>query len=134
MRSVTAVLRITREQLESRGDLGKQPYFAAFFGSLAAFALAASLFLPDELRTKAFMLAGGMVFAALVFGVGALSTRRIRAMNLHQERAIRERAGAALEQLLQHDFPLKALTREQDETLREIRRQCGEKASFDRLR
>ncbi len=133
MRSVTAVLRIAREQIESRGDLGKQPYYAAFFAFVALTIFGVSFLFPPELRQKAWLVAGGMVFAFLAFAAGSLSTRRARSMNLQQERAIREKAGLALEQLLLHEFPVKTLTREQRETLDAIKKQRGARNEFARL-
>jgi hypothetical protein len=120
MRSVSAVLRIAREQIEARGDLGKQPYYAAFFGAVALAIAGGAFLLPEELRRQAFFIAGGLSLAFLAFAGGAISTRRVRNMNLAQEREIRERAGAALEAILAHDFPLKPLTREQTETVQSI--------------
>ncbi|MEZ0327765.1 MAG: hypothetical protein ACAH95_17865 [Fimbriimonas sp.] len=133
MRSVSAVLRIAREQIEARGDLGKQPYYAAFFAAVALALLGVSFFFPEDLRKKAWMMSGGMFLAFFAFLAGAVSTRKARGMNLRQERAIREKAGWALEELLKHDFQLKPLLREQQETLSEIQKQTGPRDAYRRL-
>jgi hypothetical protein len=118
-RSIAAVLRITREQIEARGGLGKQPYYAVFFLMVA---LAAGLVAlgVGEIRDKALIVAGALGFVSAAFAVGSIRVRKERNLNLVQEREIRRRAGLAIEEMLKEVSLPEPLTREQRETLSEI--------------
>jgi hypothetical protein len=120
MRSVSALLRIAREQLEARGQLGVYPRLAtiaaaATLGSLAAWPIAPERF--QSLLLRASMVAG---FLTLILAIGVASLWRTRRANLHQERAIRQMAVASLRVILAAEPPLKPLTREQRDTVREL--------------
>jgi hypothetical protein len=132
MRSVTAVLRIAREQIEARGDLGKQPHYAIFFGGLGLVAIALS-FVLTEMQRPLLMGGGGAILAALAFVFGHLKTAQARTLNLRQERAIRQSAKEALEHILTHPIESKPLTREQRDTLGDILKRTGESEALRRL-
>ena len=133
MRSITAVLRIAREQLEARGGLGKQPYYGVFFGVLSLLGFGASMFAPAELRTTFLAGSAGIMLAALAFGYGSLSTRTARNLNLAQEKEIRNLAGAAVSKILENNIDLQPLTREQVDTVSEIVKQHPQHGSISRL-
>jgi hypothetical protein len=133
MRSVSAVLRITREQIEARGELGHQPHLAAFFGGVALILFAGSFFVPATLRPQAWSLSGGLTLAFLAFSAGSFATRHARKMNVEQEREILAGARNALQEILKHGIVLKPLTREQKETVMSILKQEGENPALDQL-
>jgi len=118
MRSISAVLRVTREQLDARGQLGTYPIFAwiAAFAALAGGV--ARQFGPaaiEPVATKTF-LGAGVVFLLLV--ATTLPTRKVRRMNVAQEREIREMAVHALLTILEAKPALKPLTVEQETTIK----------------
>lgn len=122
MRSVSAILRLTREQLHERGNLGVYPKL--FKGACVLLAIAFP-FGPlshgetFDLWLKV-MLGLGAVAAAL--GYGVWDARELRQERTRQEAAIRTLAADALAEILRHDFPRKPLLREQEQTLRELMR------------
>ena len=113
MRSISVVLRITREQLESRGQLGLEPVLAmsacvcaVLFGGLRYFG-------PESLSaiaTKAFL---GAVSVSVILFLVSVSSSRARKTNLAQQRVIREMAVRTLTALLDQQPKLKPLTLEQ---------------------
>jgi hypothetical protein len=133
MRSIAAVLRITREQMEARGGLGKQPYYGVFFGVIGFLGMIAALIAPTDLRNTFLAASAGILLAGIAFGYGAWSTRTDRSLNLAQEKEIRDRAGAAIAAMLQHDFDLQPLTREQRDTVHEILKQHPQHAPIGKL-
>jgi hypothetical protein len=120
MRSITAILRIAREQLEARGGLGKQPYYGIFFAGIGLIGLATSFVLPQEMKLPVMGASAGILLAAGAFSYGAWTTRKERALNLAQEGEILDRAGESIRRILEHDIPLQPLTREQRETIWDI--------------
>ena len=113
MRSISVVLRITREQLESRGQLGLEPKLASvcgvlvfLFGGLRSFGPASIL----DMTTKA-LLGSASVFVILV--LVSIGSRNARKTNLAQQRAIREMAIRTLVSLVDQGPKLKPLTLEQ---------------------
>jgi len=118
MRSISAVLRITREQLESRGQLGVYPLLAWIAAIASVLGLVVRQYGPSSLTefgTKAAM-GSGSAFVLLL--VSTFPTRHARKVNLQQERVIRERAVQALVQILEHKPALKPLTMEQETTVK----------------
>ncbi len=118
MRSISAVLRITREQLEARGQLGIYPVFAWIDVACFIASALARQFGPHqitEIATKA-VLGTASVFVLLL--LSTVPTRRARRTNLAQEKLIREQAVAALVNILSHEPALKALTIEQEITVK----------------
>ncbi len=138
MRSISAVLRITREQLDARGQLGVYPLFTWIAG--IAFLCAGTSravvpgpgTVPDALRaggllrylgqpgvvefsTKA-ALGAGTVFLLLL--ATTLPSRHTRKVNVEQERIIRAMAVKALLKILEGEPPLKPLTVEQNMTVK----------------
>jgi len=120
MRSVSAVLRITREQLNARGELGLYPPASAIMGILGVAALAGMRFAGPELRTMLIQAAAGCGGLSIMLLYGVYSTRDVRSANVAQERAIRALAIYSLERIIAHDFRRKPLLREQDQTVREL--------------
>lgn len=124
MRSISAVLRITREQLEARGQLGIYPVFACVDLAICAAAAVLRQFGPaslTEIATKAALGTAG-VFGLLL--ISTLPTWRARRTNLAQERAIRDRAVAALVTILESRPALKPLTIEQEFTVKILLRKA----------
>ncbi|MGV3613937.1 MAG: hypothetical protein ACO1SV_01260 [Fimbriimonas sp.] len=119
MRSVTAILRITREQLESRGSLGSYPYIAVVIALFTVAAFAVGRVYPDFESQSQTLAMGSGIFLLIVL-VGIWHVRRERRIAVAQEREIRRMAADALARLLAHDFRRKPLEREHILTLRDL--------------
>ena len=120
MRSISAVLRITREQLEARGQLGVYPLFAWIAGLACSIGLVVRILGPEkliEIATKT-AIGAGIVFLLLL--ASTLPSRHVRKANVEQERVIRERAVQALTKILEHNPALKSLTMEQEITVKTL--------------
>ena len=102
MRSISAILRITREQLDARGQLGIYPVFTWVAAALTGLGLVGSVF--------------------VLLGTTLISTRHSRRTNLKQEVAIREYAVSALVKVLESEPVLKPLTIEQEVTIKILMR------------
>lgn len=111
MRSVTAILRITREQLDARGALGSYPYIAAGLTAISIGVLLADFTIPG-FADHARMLTIGVPSVALMVWAGVWHARHERRSGLAQEREIRRMAADALAKVLEHDFRRKPLERE----------------------
>lgn len=119
MRSVTAVLRIAREQLDARGSLGSYPYIAAGLAVctvVSAVAIRAIPNLPEQ--TKGIDVGFAALTAIVLFGVW--HARHERRAGMAQEREIRRLAADALMEILDHDFRRKPLEREHIQTLQDL--------------
>jgi hypothetical protein len=121
MRSLSAALRITREQLLARGDLGTYPKLLGVFSALLAVMFVLAEFNSTVAQSR---LQWGMAltFAIAALGVGVLATRKERRASLRQELEIKLLAIRTLEAIEAHPFPLRPLEREQVETLRTLLR------------
>jgi len=118
MRSISAVLRITREQLDARGQLGIYPVFSWIAGSASILGLAVRLVGPPnfaEIATKT-ALGAGTVFLLLL--ASTVPSRHSRRTNVEQEKLIRKMAVDALQKLLESQPTLKPLTFEQEVTVK----------------
>ncbi len=119
MRSVTGILRITREQLDARGSLGSYPYIAGGLIALSgvAFVLAQTVpNLPEQFRA----LEIGLPITAFMVLFGVWHARHDRRAGMAQEREIRRMAADALSKLLEYDFRRKPLAREHIMTLQDL--------------
>jgi hypothetical protein len=118
MRSISAVLRVTREQLDARGQLGIYPLFTWIAGAACLIGSALRSIGPQNLRELATKtaLGAGTVFLLLI--ASTLPARHVRRTNLEQERLIRTMAVEALLKILEHNPVLKPLTVEQDMTVK----------------
>jgi hypothetical protein len=122
MRSVSAVLRITREQLEARGHLGAYPVIFAGAAAITAAAALAGTRLPPAIAEHSLKIVFGGAAATLALGYGTWNVRLERRAALAQEREIRRLAAETLVAILKHDFKRKPLLREQEQTLRDLMR------------
>jgi len=120
MRSFSAVLRITREQLRVRDNLGFYPAATAIAGVLSLGLFAVLPLLPKDARDMLIKIACGGPIITLILLYATLSSRQMRRTSVDQERQIRAMAAKSLEAILVHDFPMKELQREQIDTLRVI--------------
>ncbi|MDR3692398.1 MAG: hypothetical protein P4L46_23650 [Fimbriimonas sp.] len=118
MRSISAVLRITREQLDARGQLGVYPVFAWIAAAFAVVGLIGRYVAPSALHEWATKLAIGASCAFVLLLISVVPTRHARRGNLLQEQAIREAATAALVQILNEGPVLKELTFDQEMTVK----------------
>lgn len=121
MRAVSAILRVSREQVMARGQLGYYPVYAGV--SVLAFAVSFVVipFLPAALQSEApkFQMACGFVAFALVAGV--LLNSKDRRASVAQERAIRALTAASLARVVSApDFLAKPLDYTQQMTLRDV--------------
>jgi hypothetical protein len=133
MRSISAVLRITREQLDARGQLGIYPLFAWIAGAACAVGLAIRLIGPhnmSEIATKT-ALGAGTVFL-LLLGT-TIPGRTIRRTNVEQEKLIRKMAVDSLAKILEHNPTLKPLTIEQETTVKILLRKTESAESIRAL-
>jgi hypothetical protein len=123
MRSISAVLRLTREQIDARGHLGHFPTYAILMGAVVVICAVGLPFLPEFRQAMLGGLAGSsIIWAILMFGVVRL--RDVRRSNLEQEMRIRRAALVALTEILAKNPPLKPLTREQRDTTIDIYKRC----------
>ena len=125
MRSISAVLRVTREQLEARGQLGVYPLFAWVAGAACLIGLAVRQLGPaklTEIATKT-VLGAGTVFLLLL--ASTLPQRHVRKANLAQEQVIREMAVKAVLKILESNPKLKTLTIEQETTVKILLRKTS---------
>jgi len=90
MRSFTAVIRISREQVEARGQLGVNKYIVIGCAIAAAISFIVAICVPGRIRET--MVRGGLACAgaSVAFGIGVLRTREHTRAALAQERAIRD--------------------------------------------
>lgn len=118
MRSISAVLRITREQLDARGHLGMYPVYAWIAAALTLGGLAGRYLLPVKYLEWTTKLAMGSSCVFVLLLISAVPTRKSRKGNMSQERAIREAAVKALSLILEYKPDLKPLTFEQETTVK----------------
>ena len=125
MRSVTAVLRITYEQLEARGGLGYFPHICIGTG---VFAVACGIPIPFvSLQTQGVLIkmSLGSAFVCLAFLFGVLKNRHQTMAAIAQERAIRDLALDALVRIVtEPGFKPKPLDREHVKTLLEVQKKA----------
>lgn len=121
MRSVTAVLRITREQLDARGALGSYPYIAVALGVLSVAVFLVARFVPN-LPSQVRMLEIGLPATTALVLFGIWHARHERRAGVAQEREIRRMAADALALLAAQDFRRKPLEREHILTLTDLLR------------
>ena len=133
MRSVSAVLRITREQVMARGNLSHYPRIALAFLCLAGVCFLVMPVLPPDLKSAAPKAAVGLVAMSAILGYGSITSSRDRKAAQVQEREIYRMAVDALEQILVHPFARKTLTREQVDTLRTLLKQSPSSAPVREL-
>jgi hypothetical protein len=120
MRSVTAILRITREQMGARGSLSHYPR-AAIACSIAAAGLWTVLaFLPPAVRQKLMPISIGVVLVTGTLTYGAVSGASDRRAAVEQERKLQQLAADSLEAILGSPFPRKPMEREHLDTLRDL--------------
>jgi len=118
MRSISAILRITREQLDARGQLGVYPVLTWIAVGICGLSLIGRFALPASVRemaTKAAMGAGCVSVLLLLSTIPAMRTRK---RNLAQEAAIRRAAAKAISEILESEPMLKPLTFEQEFTVK----------------
>lgn len=123
MRSVNAVLRICREQLEARGSLGSYPWIATIFSGVLVVGLGLQFtVVPEAMQMQGMTVLGALSFmvAALWYGVARVAHDRSAAVV--QEAEIRRMAVTSLLRLVEQDFVRKPLEREKEQTLRELLR------------
>lgn len=120
MRSLSAVLRITREQLRVRDNLGYYPAGTAITFVASVLLFAVNPLLPKEARDMLMRISLGGPLITLILAYATWSSRDMRRAYVQQEREVRAMAAKSLEAILAHDFPIKALLREQVDTLQVI--------------
>lgn len=120
MRSISAILRIAREQFDARGQLGVYPRLAWFAATAAiAFGGASLIFTGKERSFCLEGLAGSLCVAALLL-LTIWSTREARGSNIYQEAQIREMAAKSILKILESEPTLKPLTIEQEATVKDL--------------
>jgi fluoride ion exporter CrcB/FEX len=121
MRSVSAVLRIAREQLEARWHMGNLRIMAIFCGFVAiGFSIAYPL-VPQTVKVSILKGILGGFTAFICFGVATLSTHRATNAAIAQERAIRDLAVDALARIVEEPgFKAKPLDADQRRILADL--------------
>jgi hypothetical protein len=128
MRSVSIVLRVAREQLDARGNLGHYPVFAGLGAVIFALSFAMKGFLPADMQAGLPKLQIGLGAMTVALCVGVFITSRDRKAGLAQERAIVELSLATLEKIMgAPGFNPKPLDFTQELTLKKL--VAGAKAS-----
>jgi|GEM_PF-1052428 len=128
MRSLTAVLRITREQIEARGSLTVFPVICLILGCLTAGLGAGYLLCPEGSKKTVLQvfLGAAIVFVLTMFGW--LSNRRQQVASVAQERAIRRLAVETLIRIVDDpQFRPKPLDWSQQQILKELLKKTGAK-------
>lgn len=121
MRGVSAVLRITHEQLDARGGLGSYPWLVVLGLVVGCCLLGASFVVHGEIATKLREFAAQVGAVTLLFGVAVFSMRIARKKSLYQERVIREMATEVLLDIVRDpSFKPKELDRTQRLTLERL--------------
>ena len=120
MRSVTAILRMTREQCRSRGQLGVYPRMALGMSLVGAGLLVAYFYVPEGLQKTAAIGGMGFFVMGLLLTYGAVTGAKERQASVAQEQAIMRLACESLDRLLPRSFPRKPLLREHVDTLRDL--------------
>ncbi|AIE87548.1 hypothetical protein OP10G_4180 [Fimbriimonas ginsengisoli Gsoil 348] len=120
MRSASAVLRITREQIHARGQLSIYPKLALWFLEGGVALLLASRFLPADTQKSVMPGALGALALSAILGYGAFTGREDRKASLLAEHEIYRLATEALDKIVAEPFPRKPLTREQVDTLKDL--------------
>jgi len=120
MRSVTAILRMTREQCRSRGQLGVYPRMALGMSVVGAGLLVAYFYVPEGLQKTAAIGGMGFFVMGLLLTYGAVTGAKERQASVAQEQAIMRLACESLDRLLPKSFPRKPLLREHVDTLRDL--------------
>lgn len=123
-RSVTAILRLTREQLMTRADLGLNQRLVLVAGGLLVVTGIAFLLVPDSFKPvlKTAVFASGVAFCALLAGV--IFNRKATRRSMAQVEAIRQLAcDSLLSVVTQHGFVPKPLDEEQRRFLKALLRQ-----------
>lgn len=133
MRSISAVLRITREQLESRGQLGSYPMLAALGAAVTVIASVAMFFTKDDMHELAVKTVYGAAAVTVLLLFGTFRVRHARKSNVYQEQEIRIAAVASLNEILAHDPKLKPLEREQVMTVKELIKKVQPSGELRRL-
>ncbi|RYG49394.1 hypothetical protein EON79_01450 [bacterium] len=100
MRSVSAVVRISREQISARGSLGSYRWVGALFFVVAIVAAIATPLLPESIAESVKMFAMGSAVVTVVIGFGVLATWKDTQRYTSEERALRARTFNVLEELL----------------------------------
>ena len=120
MRSISAVLRVAREQFEARGQLGVYPRLAWMALASVGVLVPVAVFSAGTLHEFATKGAIGAVCVFFLLLLSVLPTRQARLSNLKQEERIREITTVALREILKHNPKLKALTMEQTTTIKDL--------------
>jgi hypothetical protein len=120
MRALSAVLRISREQLISRGNLGAYPLVTAISAAASLILVGILPFLPKDIRDSVTKVAIGAPFITLVFAYATWTSRHMRRAAVADEKAIVELTVGSLEKILAVPFTRKPLQREQIDTLRTL--------------
>ncbi|CAN5562617.1 hypothetical protein BH11ARM2_BH11ARM2_37330 [soil metagenome] len=100
MRSVSAVVRIGREQLSARGSLGSYRWNTAFFGTLALVSALAFPFTPDpwgKYLFSAAVVGGGIT---VVLGIGVALVWKDAKRLVPEDRELKHLILATLEEIL----------------------------------
>lgn len=125
MRAISAILRITREQLDARGQLGIYPVFTGISGALTSLGLVGMKLLPDQYERWSVTLAIGAGCVTTLLALSLVSMRTSRRVNLKQEEAIRKLAVSALVKVLESRPALKPLSFEQEFTVKILLRKTA---------
>lgn len=101
--STKAVLRIAREQLMARDNPGLNHILAVIVGAVFLLSLVGNVFLDPASRDflKKVSIGTGVLLAIQIFGIAR--SRQLLRTRLHEERAIRAKAVAALIQIASRD-------------------------------
>jgi len=126
MRSVSAILRITKEQLESRGSLGSYRQVALLFLVLTLASLPLGMVAPETFQKTLQELQIALAAVTILLGLGVATTWRATHIGLANEREIRRLALNALEGIVNDPhFGPKPLDWSQELILRKLLKKGG---------
>ena len=120
MRSITAVLRITREQIRSRGQQGGFARFALGAIVVVAMVIIADKYGPLGIQHPVLTAAIGLVAIGLLFLFGVVGSAGQRLDTQAEEEEIKRLAIHAIDRIWRHPFRRKPLQREHIDTLQDL--------------
>ncbi|HWD38474.1 MAG TPA: hypothetical protein VG944_06470 [Fimbriimonas sp.] len=121
MRAFSAVLRISREQVEARGSLGMYSVMTILMAPVLAICILLVLFGPTSAHKQFLQATAASTLLFVIFGSAYLSSRKLTRASVAQERAIRDLAVDALERIAtEPSFKPKPLDHDQKLILKDL--------------
>lgn len=126
MRSINAILRICREQIIARGNMGTYPVMAVALLVLPLLAgVAVVVVAKPEQRQSLLLGCGGLLVFDAVLWWGVFQVRHQVQISTRQVAEIERLAASAIAAILRNEIRLRPLQREQVDTVRDLIKKTG---------